>query len=405
MGSSAELGVKLKSDNDCVADIDCVVARCIYSGRWCEELCVLYSKPHGHLAFYAPLAKKPSLVVSFEEIMSARKCDDGTSPSDLPGFHLMSLDTQWKCHYVAFLEKAERDDFLKKLMDALIYTNGHLSRPSKIAQEYESYMMSLEASLTGTVGKVGKWHPVSTGKNKKQVKLRRILNARRMAFDVLPIITTEEEIATNSDAQANIATYVENLLKMALSFSTATEDGFNEFLDEACRLRTLPLHQIDLASKEAFCIFVNMYHCLLQHSLLLAVDGLPTKRSVIHFKRCSCYEIGEDVFSLAELECCVIRDKASRSSNIKSPFVSVAKKSRIYQRIYGLDSSDERINFLLVRHDVYVVLKYYRSNILLSYLHNRIMVTWHTHLLFQFYSLKLWMMQSIQQLLVFSLIK
>ena len=73
--------------------------------------------------------------------------------------------------------------------------------------------------------------------------------------------------------------YVETLLRMALSFAPDTLDAlesrFIEFLDQTCRLRTLPLQDIDFSSKEAFCIFVNLYHLLLQHSLLLAVDGLP----------------------------------------------------------------------------------------------------------------------------------
>merc|ERR1712238_439493 len=108
---------------------------------------------------------------------------------------------------------------------------------------------------------------------------------------------------------------------------------------------------VDTTSKEAFCIYVNLYHCLLQHSLLLAVDGLPTKSSVTHFKRCSCYEIGEDVFSLAELES-VIRGKVNGPSNIKSPFVGVAKKSRIYRQIYGLEITDQRTNFILNNGDM-----------------------------------------------------
>mmetsp|Transcript_11262 Transcript_11262/g.20625 ORF Transcript_11262/g.20625 Transcript_11262/m.20625 type:complete len:623 (+) Transcript_11262:1240-3108(+) len=350
-GGSAELGVKPLKLVDSKFDVDCVVARCIYSGRWCEELCVLYTKG-SHLAFYAPLAKKPSLVVSFEEIMSARKCEDDEScQNPLPGLHLLSIDTAGKCHYLSFLLHAKRDNFLKSLNDALFYTNSQPYQSCKVAQEYESYRMSLETSLTGTVGK---WRTVSIRKN-KQKKQRRILNGRRMAFDLVPV-TTEKETATKRDAQDKVAVYVENLLKMALSFSPealdATDARFIEFLDETSRLCTLSLHEIDLSSKEAFCIFVNLYHCLLQHSLLLAVDGLPNKRSVIHFKRCSCYEIGEDVFSLAELECCVIRGKTSRPSNIKPPFVDAAKKSRTYRMMYGLGSTDHRINFVLNNGDM-----------------------------------------------------
>mmetsp|Transcript_31229 Transcript_31229/g.66068 ORF Transcript_31229/g.66068 Transcript_31229/m.66068 type:complete len:1880 (+) Transcript_31229:299-5938(+) len=352
-GSSAELGVKPLKPVDSKSDIECVAARCIYSGRWREEACVLYTKG-SHLAFYAPLAKKPSLVVSFDEIISARKCEDsGSSQSPLPGFHIVTIDTAWKCHYLAFLDNTERDNFLQRLNDALFYTNKQPNQPSKVAQEYESYRMSLEMSLTGAVGK---WRTVSIGKN-KQKKQRRILNGRRMTFDLSPVSApNEKDAAAKSDSQDKVAAYVENLLRMALSFSPealdATDDRFIKFLDETSRLRTLPLHEVDLTSKKAFCIFVNLYHCLLQHSLLLAVDGLPNKRSVIHFKRCSCYEIGEDVFSLAELECCVIRAKSSRPSNIKPPFVDAAKKSRTYRIMYGLGSTDHRVNFLLNNGDM-----------------------------------------------------
>ena len=72
------------------------------------------------------------------------------------------------------------------------------------------------------------------------------------------------------------------------------------------------------------------------------------QRSVTQFKRCSCYEIGEDVFSLAELECCVIRGNTSRPSHIKPPFADAPKTSRPY-RMYGISATDFRINFILVR--------------------------------------------------------
>lgn len=75
-------------------------------------------------------------------------------------------------------------------------------------------------------------------------------------------------------------------------------------------------------------------------------------RSVTHFKRCSCYEIGNDVFSLAELECCVIRGKTSRPSHAKPPFVSEPKHSRPYREIYGLDATDFRMNFILNNGDM-----------------------------------------------------
>lgn len=372
-GGSAELGVKPLQPIDPTFDVDCLIARCIYDGHWREELCVLHTKEQ-YIALYAPLSKKPSVTVSFEEIMAARKCDE-SSACPLPGLHFLAIDTTWKCHYLAFLDADQRDNFMSRLSDALFHA-GNGSVPSqfrKVLPEFESYRMSLETSLTGTAGK---WRAVSTGKNSKHSKQRRVLNGRRMAFDLEPIISN------CADAQEEIALYVEKLLRMALSFCpdtlNALESRFIEFLDQASRLRTLPLQVIDFSSKEAFCIFVNLYHLLLQHSLLLAVDGLPNmvrakrrdslhthffilqlvanlykQRSVKHFKRCSCYEIGEDVFSLAELESCVIRGNTGRPSYIKPPFVDAPKKSR--HLMYALSATDSRINFILVSK--WIVLK------------------------------------------------
>jgi hypothetical protein len=267
-GSSVELGVKPLKQVNPLSDICCLIARCIYEGRWREELCVLYTKDR-YLTFYAPLGKYPSLAISFDEITAARVCDEINEFYPLPGLHTLAIDTAWKCHYISFLEIAGRNNFLKCLNDALFFTAIVETKPGrKVASEFDSYRMSLENSLTGTVGK---WRTVSISKKSKHKKQRRVLNNRRMAFDVVAIGDTLELIAS----------YVENLLTMALSFSSDTlnssETRFIEFLDEASRLPTLPLHEIDLSSKEAFCIFINLYHCLLQHSLLVAVDGLPNK--------------------------------------------------------------------------------------------------------------------------------
>ena len=281
-GGSAELGVIPLKPVDKKSDSDFIGARCIWDSRWREELCVLYTKAN-HLAFYAPLTKKPSLVVGFEEIISVRKCNPTIGP--LPGLLLLSIDTAWRCHYVAFLDEPQRDNFVKKMNDALFYAESQSNLTGKAsekragqAEEWESFKMSLETSLTGSVGK---WASVSTGKKSKQKKPRRILNGRRMMFDLDPVTETPKVGSNRSNIQDQVATYAESLLRMSLSFSpgalNSKQSNFIEFLDEASRLRSLPMHEIDFSSKEAFCIFVNVYHCLLQHALLLAVDGLPDK--------------------------------------------------------------------------------------------------------------------------------
>lgn len=146
-------------------------------------------------------------------------------------------------------------------------------------------------------------------------------------------------------------TFVEELTAGALSFSLNSlendPDAFVDFLDSISHLRLLPLEEIDTSSKESFCLFVNLYHCLLQHAMLLSISGPIDRRSAGHFMRTMCYEIGGDVFSLAELNASIIRGKMSRPINPKPPYIDASRKSNPY-RFYALEYSDARVNFVLV---------------------------------------------------------
>jgi Protein of unknown function, DUF547 len=150
--------------------------------------------------------------------------------------------------------------------------------------------------------------------------------------------------------------FVEEVTTAALSFSLDSlendPDSFIDFLDAISHLRLLPLEEIDFTNKDAFCLFVNLYHCLLQHAMLLSVNGPIEKRSVAHFMRTASYEIGGDVFSLAELHCCVIRGKMCRPLNPKPPYIEAPKKSNAH-RFYALDYTDARVNFVLVSRDFF----------------------------------------------------
>jgi hypothetical protein len=64
--------------------------------------------------------------------------------------------------------------------------------------------------------------------------------------------------------------------------------------------------------------------------------------------RTTCYEIGGDVFSLAEIHNCIIRGKMPRPVSLKPPYVDVPRKSNAY-RYYALEFVDPRISFVVVR--------------------------------------------------------
>lgn len=232
-----------------------------------------------HLALYAPLSRKPNLVVSFDEILAVRKCHPRLELDPLPGLPILSIDTAWRCHYLAFATESDRECFLEKINDAMYHANSSdpTKQSRKIAQEWESYKMSLETSLTGSGGK---WTSVMIGKKSKQKRKRMIFNSRKMAFDLEPILIGND----GGSKTSKISLFIEDLLHMALTLSPETMESTEmRFLDEVSRLRSLPLQEIEYESREALCIFVNLYHCLLQHALLFAVDGLPDKVTNTYF--------------------------------------------------------------------------------------------------------------------------
>jgi len=149
--------------------------------------------------------------------------------------------------------------------------------------------------------------------------------------------------------------FVEDLLSTALSFSfdelKQHPEAFVKFLDSTSLLRTIRLEEFDRESPQVYCIFVNLYHCLLQHALLCSVNGPLHKRAYSHFMLTSCYEIGGDVFSLAELYSCIIRGNMSRPISAKPPCIEAPKKSSAY-KFYALTYTNPNTNFLLNTADM-----------------------------------------------------
>jgi len=143
--------------------------------------------------------------------------------------------------------------------------------------EWKARMWQSVQSAADSSGEITKWAPIISFKKHKQ---RIILNSRRIPFDCDDFTFQKNE---KHLYQLNLCSFVENLLEKALSFSLENlmnnPKDFVRFLDETSRLRTFPLNSIDKSGTSGFCIFVNLYHCLLQHALLLATGGPPTKVS------------------------------------------------------------------------------------------------------------------------------
>ena len=343
-GDSIELGIAPAKTNDNVL-ADVVVARCMWESHWREEWCALYPS---RIEFYAPFTKKPSNALSLDDVQSVRHIQPEGSANPLPGFPIIVIETVCRCHYLAFLDDASRKDFDTAIKVA-VFNSKSGDRKSDISSAY--LWQSLSSHDVVSSGR-GKWATVSSSKKRKH---RIVLNRRRMIFDVDPFISGMQDEDTDGEGVGNATTFVESLLLKACSFSLESLEkspkDFIDFLDATSRLMAIPLEKLDLTGKEAFCFFLNLYHCLLQHSLLLTVNGLPNKKTLGHFKRTSCYEIGGDVFSLAELECYVLRGNMGNASNARPPYVLAPKASRGYL-VYALGCTDPRLNFALNNGDV-----------------------------------------------------
>jgi Protein of unknown function, DUF547 len=339
-GSYVDLGVVPIKGDGARGELleESLVARCHWESHWREEWCGMYESC---VSFFAPLSKSPCLEIAYMDITHVRPIESDIQ-SPLPGLPLLVLETAWLCHYVAFRDAEARDTFGERLEHAIENHVRLVQATASIAQSalrkarfWQGFQTLSESSLSSGVGKWAKL------RSKDKSMQRAVLNGRRMAFDCQT--TLLEDVS-------QCGSFVMDLLTRVLSFSLESLEqdpkSFIEFLDLTSQLRFLPLDEIDLTGKDAFCLFVNIYHCLLQQALLLSVNGPLTKKSVTHFMRTSCYEIGGDVFSLAELQCCVIRGKMSKPVAPKPPYIEPPKKSNAY-RYYALGFTDCRVHFVL----------------------------------------------------------
>lgn len=340
-GGALQVGISShKTDSQCGSLLfESLIARCLWESHWREEWCGLYEKG---LIFYAPLTDSPCLMLPFSDVKFVRFLDEGPI-SPLSGYPLLVVETAWLCHYCAFSSARARQIFFDRIEDvrSVAAENDDLSITSTREKElsearfWQGFQTAIQYSRSFGGGK---WANVSSG---SKLKSRAVLNNRRMVFDLKP--------PENGDD----ANFVEQLLSTALSFSleSLNPEALIQFLDSTSLLRTLQLREIDRESPQAFCLFANIYHTLLQHALLFSVNGPLHKRSFNHFMRTSCYEIGGDVFSLAELYSCVLRGHMSRPALSRPPYIDAPKKSNSY-RFYALGFTNPNVNFLLNTGDL-----------------------------------------------------
>jgi hypothetical protein len=122
-----------------------------------------------------------------------------------------------------------------------------------------------------------------------------------------PVVLAEKALKLISDISV-----FSNSMENILSWDNFLETHWMEFLDIVSLLPCIDLEHFSLSTEERICIFLNLYHTMLLHAVLVA--GVPsTLMKWPNFFNSFSYEAFGDVFSLSELEHSIIKGgKASK---------------------------------------------------------------------------------------------
>lgn len=339
------------------------IARALWDGEWREEMAVL---TENSIYFYLPIpttaatgtgnSKYCSKQIHIHDIVGVSHIYDNESP--LPGFAVIRIETIGRVHYLAFNNVAEKDRMMIELSQQINNLDLHgVSRPSNL---HTGAAVAAAVENDRFVLHSRQWTPSS----------RMILNAKVFMFDRNMIDSAVAAAPSSKKADWNAAAaflksetlcdlsvrLLNNIHAINMSIGThaksrmllqesggvndecrnlkplefgccheSTRTMLSSFLMEVCQLKHVNLSGIDLKSREALCFFINIYHTLLLHARL--VLGRPQKQNWAAFFRDACYEIGGDVFSLAELEHCVIK------GNLAHPHPHAVRKGYVNTKL------------------------------------------------------------------------
>ncbi|CAN0079411.1 unnamed protein product [Pylaiella littoralis] len=318
-GSQAsDLGVSLGPSSSAPI-LGCAVARCLWESHWREEWVVLFPS---HVACYPPLSKKPAWVLPLKTLRKASAVSDDRCP--FPGLRCLRLETIGRAHYLCYTSRSSRDHWLAEILR--LSKGGIVDPPSglELSQDpQETYVL-----------KTAQW--------RKPPRL--VLNARRPGFDLQGVHPS----AVEHHQQQQPWELSAQVLRSA--FEVHADPGNKRlvpFLDLTSTFRKVDLSRLDLDSDGAVCFFGNLYHLLVRHMLLVLGPPSSAKDWPSSFVQVS-YEVGGDVFSLQELEHCVLRGRLPRPSLKDFPkrFAPLPPEGDDHYA-YSLGKADNRMSLFL----------------------------------------------------------
>ncbi|GAX11977.1 hypothetical protein FisN_8Lh072 [Fistulifera solaris] len=270
-----------------------LIARAISDRHWIEEWARVYPD---RIEFFHPDRSKAHFQISSITDVKSLPIED--SPNT-PQFFFLGINTPGRTVYLMFRNEAQRDEWLQCLQS---WARDDVSSDMISDNPAEEFMH-----------KSTMW----------RCKHRRLLNCARFSFH------------QRLDAKEDPVELVARVLRLALA-----GDATRPFLEAAALLKDTTTNHLTEEKKLAF--FLNLYHVMISHAFL--VLGPPNWGLVwINYFNNVAYQVGDDVFSLTELEHCIIRANMAAPSQFLSRF-AIPKSD--YGRL-ALKVKDWRINFAL----------------------------------------------------------
>lgn len=211
--------------------------------------------------------QSPPTLLVHRDITSIRRLDNLGMSHPIPGLHILTIDTLGRVYYLAFSKHSVRESCWNAIQNAIFSIEDH----TNLANDYNS--IPTHDPQESFLLKSDRWARMQN-KSGSKTHARLILNARRLSFDDADFMKCQND---KNEINNSICKFMESTLHQALALRPDSPLGSTiSFLDMTCNFSSIPVHKLGNGD-EALCFFINLYHCLLQHILLLL--GPPSKVS------------------------------------------------------------------------------------------------------------------------------
>ena len=292
-------------------------ARAISDRHWLEEWIQITDR---FVFFHHPDKAKPHFRVCLRSIVDVKLMPSDDMPL-MPAYSFLAIETLGRTDYLMFCSEIECREWVDLITGLIAMRRAADERAGPIDSQSvgSEHSMAFDDPADEFLQKSSLWN----------CKQRRILNGRKFSF------RTQDSHQTNDPASL-----VEDALVRALEQGDDFDEGsMIAFLDSAAALKDVDVNH--LREEERLTFFLNLYHTMIMHAYL--VLGMPDSsfKWISYFNTIS-YQCSDDIFSLTELEHCIIRAAMNYPSQFVSKFVLPKSQYR-----FALTKADYRINFAL----------------------------------------------------------